>query len=231
MRIIYHGHSCFELKGTAHTVLIDPFIKGNALATHIKPQDFKEVDAILVSHGHRDHLGDTIEIANNTGAIVISVAELAKYCAGLGVKVHRMHIGGKHDFPFGTVKLTQAVHCSAIDVEGRSVYAGLACGFLINMDGFCLYHAGDTGLFGDMELIGRRNFIDLAMIPIGDNYVMGPEDAAYACKLLKAKEVIPMHFNTFPEINQDVSEFISLLKENAPEAKCIPMKPGETYEL
>lgn len=232
MKIIHHGHSCFELKGEAGTVLIDPFISGNSLVTHIRPQDFQDVTAILVSHGHGDHFGDTAQIAENTGAFIIAVFELAKYCVRMGLKTHRMHIGGKHRFPFGSVKLTQAIHGSAVDGEdGSVVYTGLACGFLIEMDGFCLYHAGDTGLFGDMELIGKLNSIDVAMIPIGDNYVMGPEDAAYACGLLKAKLVIPMHYNTFPEIKQDVSHFGRLLQQTVPEAVCLPLKPGESYEM
>ncbi|NLI92617.1 MAG: metal-dependent hydrolase [Peptococcaceae bacterium] len=231
MKLTYHGHSFFEIAGKSGTILIDPFITGNAQASHIKAADFKDVTAILVTHGHGDHFGDTLEISQNTGALVIGVAELAKYCAKMGAASHRMHIGGKYQFPFGTVKLTQAIHGSAFDVNGQSIYAGLACGFIIQMDGLCLYHAGDTGLFGDMELIGRFNPIDLAMIPIGDNYVMGPEDAAYACKLLKAKQVIPMHYNTFPEIRQDVNEFIQLLKKESPDTNALPLQPGQSMSL
>lgn len=229
MKIVYHGHSCFEVIGSEGTILVDPYISGNSQVTHIKPQDFKNLTAILVSHGHGDHFGDTLEIAKNTGAFVIGVAELAKYCVRMGIKAHRMHIGGKHQFPFGTIKLTQAIHGSAVDVEGGVVYTGLACGFLIQMDGICLYHAGDTGLFGDMELIGKLNPIDVAMLPIGDNYVMGPEDAAYAARLLNPKQVIPMHYNTFPEIKQDVNKFIELLRQDAPQVECIPLKTGESY--
>ncbi|MDA8228786.1 MAG: metal-dependent hydrolase [Desulfitobacterium hafniense] len=231
MKIIFHGHACFEIQGNSGSVLIDPFLSGNPMAK-VKPDDFKNLSGILVSHGHSDHLGDAVQISKNTGAPIIAVYELARYCERQGATVHSMHIGGKYKFPFGLVRLTQALHGSAAESSnGELVYTGLACGFLIQIDGLWLYHAGDTGLFGDMELIGRRHPIEVAMVPIGDNFVMGPEEAVYACQLLKPKQVIPMHYNTFPLIKQDVTEFINLLHRKALESKGRALNYEEAIEI
>lgn len=233
MEIRYHGHSCFEIVGNEGRVLIDPFLSGNPKAD-IKAEDIKELDGILVTHGHADHLGDAIELSKQTGAPIIGVYELALLCDRAGAKTHAMHIGGKHQFSFGMVRLTQALHGSFFEVPGSEnglEYAGLACGFLLQMEGKWLYHAGDTGLFGDMELIGRRHPLELAMLPIGDNFVMGPEEAAYAATLLRAKRVIPMHYNTFPHIMQDAAEFNELLSRKFPESQGISMKPGEVIRI
>lgn len=232
VRIYFHGHSCFEIEGEAGRILIDPYLKVNASAK-AKPAGFTQLDAILVSHGHNDHFGDAVLIAKKTGATIIGVDELAKYCQKQGAKAHAMHIGGKYRFPFGVVKLTPAFHGSGIvDPEGGNlIYGGLPCGFLIQMDGKNLYHAGDTALFGDMALIGRNPPLDVAMLPIGDNFGMGIEDAAQAAQLLRAKEVIPMHYNTFPLIAQDVGEFEKLLQQKAPDSRPKALKPGEMFEL
>ena len=232
MRIRFLGHACFEVRGQEGTVLIDPFLSGNPKAK-AKPDDFRELAAILVSHGHGDHLGDAIQISLRTGAPIIATYELAGYCQKKGANTHAMHIGGKYRFPFGTVKLTPAWHGSGIDSEDGQTYTygGQACGFLLQMDGYWLYHAGDTGLFGDMELIGRRYPIEVAMLPIGDNYVMGPDDAVYAAQLVRAKYVIPMHYNTFPVIEQDVGEFLTMLQRKAPESRGVALSPGEYLDL
>ena len=202
MEIQFLGHSAFLIKGSK-TVLIDPFLTGNPMAA-VKRDDV-EPDYILVTHGHGDHLGDAVPIAHRTGAPVIAPNELALYCSEhMHVKAHAMHIGGGHHFDGLYVKLTAAIHGSAIIERGISDYLGLACGFIIKMDGKTIYHAGDTALFYDMKMVvGDLNDIDVAMLPIGDNYTMGPEDAAIAAGWLGAKTVIPMHYNTFPVIRQD----------------------------
>lgn len=233
MEIRFHGHACFEVSGEQGRILIDPFLSNNPSAD-VGPDDFTELDAILVSHGHSDHLGDAIEISRRTGAPIIGVYELARLCEKRGATTHAMHIGGKHLFKFGFVRLTQALHGSVFEPKGEaecSEYAGLACGFLIQMDGKWMYYAGDTGLFGDMELIGRRHPLEVALLPIGDNYTMGPEEAIYATTYLRPKRVIPMHYNTFPLIQQDAKEFVDNLRRKCPESEGIILAPGQAISL
>lgn len=201
------GHSAFYLEGKKGRIIIDPFISGNPTAK-VKPQDIK-VDFVLLSHGHGDHIGDALEIAKANRATIVAPFELANYCANKRASVHAMHIGGAHQFPFGRVKLTIAHHGSAAP---DGTYVGNPCGFLVTMDGKTLYHTGDTGLFYDMKLIGELNTIDLALLPIGDNFTMGIDDAAKAVEFLKPKMAIPMHYRTFEVINVDPDEFVKKVK-------------------
>lgn len=229
MNIIFHGQSCVEIRLKEHTLIIDPFLTGNPQAI-VKEEDIK-TDYILVTHGHGDHVGDTLSIAERNGATVIAPNDLARYLGSQGAKTHGMGIGGAFEFPFGRVKLTQALHDSSYNPPGtkENIYTGLASGFLLMVEGKTIYHAGDTGLFKDMKLIGKLNEIDLAFLPIGDNYTMGPDDAVIAAEYLKAKTVVPMHYNSFPILKQDPEAFVaSLAKEGI---RGIVMEPGQQLEL
>lgn len=204
-RIQYLSHSAFLLEISGKRVLFDPFFTGNpkapASASDIRP------DYILVSHGHSDHLGDAVDISKSTGAVIVAPFELAMWCGKHGANIHDMHIGGGWDFEFGRVQLTIAHHGSAVGPDERLEYAGNPCGFLVTSEGKTLYHAGDTGLFSDMKLIGEMNAIDLALLPIGDNYTMGVTDAVKAVELLRPKAVVPMHYDTFELIKADAARF------------------------
>ena len=223
MKLIYQGHSCFILEEGGKSVIIDPFLKGNPFA-RIKPEDVK-VDAVLVTHGHGDHLGDAIEISKKNKAPVIGTFELVNYCISKGATGHQMHIGGAHDFPFGRVKLTIAFHGSTTE-EGP---VGNPCGFLVTMGGKTVYHAGDTALFSDMSLIGETCPVDCALLPIGDNFTMGVEDAVRAVGMLKPGIAVPMHYNTFDVIRKDPEDFRKGLKGSA--AKVRILAPGESLEI
>lgn len=219
------SHSCIEIVTGGFNILIDPFLSGNPAA--LVSADELDPDYILVSHGHGDHVGDTIEIAKRTGATVITNYEISEWLSAKGVKAHGMQHGGGHNFPFGRVKLTLAFHGSALP-DGSN--GGNPAGFLITTsDGKKIYDAADTGLFGDMALIGEEG-IDLAFLPIGDNYTMGPDDALRAVKLIKPKQVVPIHYNTFPLIHQDAKAWAKAV-ESATEAKVTVMQPGDSISL
>lgn len=225
MKLSYHGHSIVKIQTGDHTILIDPFINGNKLTDLIVENE--KPDVILLTHGHNDHVGDTVEIAKACDALVVAPNELAIYLDLQGVKTHGMNIGGANEFEFGTVKFTQAFHSSSYQtVDNEFIYTGMPAGILFIAEGKTIYHAGDTALFGDMELLGKRHPIDVAFLPIGDNFTMGPEDAAYAVELLNPKLTIPVHFNTFPPIEQDPNKFKSLV--TAHEVKI--MAAGEYIE-
>ena len=226
MQISYHGHSIVKIKTGDYTLLIDPFINGNKL-TDLTVENEKP-DAILLTHGHNDHVGDTVSIAKASGALVIAPNELAVYLGWQGVKTHGMNIGGACEFEFGTVKFTQAFHSSSYTTDDNEIiYTGMPTGILFTAEGKTIYHAGDTSLFGDMEMIGKRHPIDVAFIPIGDNFTMGPQDAAYAVELLNPKLAVPIHFNTFPPIEQDPETFKALVQKH--EVKM--MEAGDVFEL
>lgn len=193
------GHAALWVETSDNKLLIDPFLKGNPSAP-VGPGEV-EPDYILVTHGHGDHLGDTVEIAKRSGATTISNAEIRDWLEVRGVKGHGMNIGGGYHFPFGHLKMTQAMHSSTID-DGSA--GGNPGGFLLTTQGGeKLYFAGDTGLFGDMRLIGEEG-LALAVIPVGDNYTMGLDDALRAVKLLQPKKVIPIHYNTFKLLRQEI---------------------------
>lgn len=226
MKISYHGHSVVRIETGGKTILFDPFITGNGL-TDLKASEVK-VDVIILTHAHNDHVGDTVELAKRNDALVITNADLATYLGWQGVRTHGMNIGGGYEFDFGKVKMTQAFHGSGYATEDQQIiYGGMPAGVLLFAEGKTVFHAGDTGLFSDMKLIGERHPIDLAFLPIGDNFTMGPEDAAVAAEFLQAKMVVPIHFNTFPPIKQDPQQFINLLQEN----KGRVLQPGEIIEL
>jgi L-ascorbate metabolism protein UlaG (beta-lactamase superfamily) len=225
VEITYHSHACFTVTVDDTKLLIDPFLTGNTLAD--VSADQVEADYILVSHGHGDHVGDTVEIAKRTEAMTISNFEIMNWLAAQGVeKSHPLHIGGGYDFPFGRVKLTIAHHGSALP-DGS--YGGNPAGFLLTLDGKKIYHACDTGLFYDMKLIGEGG-LDVAILPIGDNFTMGPDDALKAVKLLEPKVVIPIHYDTFDVIAQDPQVFARRVEAETP-TKCVVLKPGDTYHL
>lgn len=202
-RLTFLGHSGFLVEGNNANIVIDPFLTGNPLAK-AKPSDIK-ADYIILTHGHGDHVGDALEIAEANNATIIANFELASYCESKGATIHPMHIGGAHNFPFGRVKLTIAHHGSSTPEGG---YAGNPAGVLLTMDDRTLYHAGDTGLFYDMKLIGEMNHIHLALLPIGDNFTMGIDDAVKATEFLQPDQVIPMHYKTFEVIDVDPEEFV-----------------------
>lgn len=226
MRISYHGHAVVQIQTTGKAILIDPFITGNSL-TDLKAEEVK-ADVIILTHGHNDHVGDTAAIAKRNDSLVIANADLTEFLSMQGVKTHGMNIGGAYNFDFGTVKLTQAFHGSGYTTDKNEIiYCGMPAGILFSNEGKTIYHAGDTGLFSDMKLIGERHPIDVAFLPIGDNFTMGPGDAAYAAKLLKAKKVVPIHFNTFPPIKQDPYQFIEMLEDKNGKV----LAPGEAIEI
>ena len=223
MRLTYLGHSCFLVETAKARLVIDPFLNDNP-AAKIKAADVR-CDYILVSHGHDDHCADAVEIAKRCDATIIANFEIAEYFGAKGAKTHGMNPGGGHNFPFGRVKLTIAHHTSSAEAGLHPVYLGVPCGLLLQADGKTLYHAGDTGLFMDMQLIGRPG-IDVAMLPIGDNFTMGPEDAVLALDYLKPKVAVPIHYNTWPIIAQDPAAFAAQAAQSAHTVKV--MKTGDT---
>ena len=221
--LTFFGHAALGLETSGVKILIDPYLRKNPAAK----VDVDKIDAdyILVTHGHGDHIGDTVEIAKRTGATVVSNAEISGWLKKKDVKVHPQHLGGGHNYPFGYLKLTLALHGSALP-DGS--YGGNPAGLLLTTnDGEKLYFAGDTGLFGDMRLIGEEG-LTLAVIPIGDNYTMGPADALRAVMMLHPEHVIPIHYDTFDLISQNAKEWAENVRVET-DTKVHLLKPGDRY--
>jgi L-ascorbate metabolism protein UlaG (beta-lactamase superfamily) len=220
MELKFLGHACFLLDDGTHKVLTDPHLSGNPLAA-AKPEDIS-ADFICVTHGHGDHVGDSVAIAQRTGATVICPVDLAgAVFKSAGVKTAGGNIGGTAPTPFGSVKLFQAIH-------GSGIAGGLACGLIIEIGGKKIYHAGDTALMADMALLADEE-IDVALLPIGDYYTMGPADALRAVKMIRPKLVIPMHYDTFPVIRQDADAFAAACEAAGFAAKAL--RPGESVDI
>ncbi len=225
VKLTWYSHACFLIETNGTKLLIDPFLTDNPLAP-VKADEV-EADFIIVSHGHGDHVGDSVAIAKRTGATVISNFEIINWLQGQGLeKVHPQHIGGGFDHPFGRLKLTIAHHGSGLP-DGS--YGGNPAGLLFYLEDKKIYHACDTGLFYDMKLIGEEG-IDLAILPIGDNFTMGPGDALRAVKLIEPKQVIPIHYDTFDVIKQDPQAFARRV-ESETSARAVVLKPGDSLEL
>jgi len=217
-RIRWLGHASFEIELADQIVLVDPWLDGNPKAP-IRASEIRKANVVCVTHDHGDHLGDAISICKQTGATFVGIPELSSYVGGQGVKNSvGINIGGTVEVNGIAITMVQAFH---------SCQRGAPTGFVIKGEGKTIYHAGDTGLFGDMKLIGEMHKPD----PIGGYYTMDPEAAAKAVELIKPAAVIPMHYQTFPVLVSSPEEFVRLVKERAPKTKVIVLKPGETYQI
>jgi L-ascorbate metabolism protein UlaG (beta-lactamase superfamily) len=228
LKITYYGHSTLLLESDKYKIVVDPFLAPNNPLAPV-PVDALQADFILITHGHGDHTADAAALAKATGALVIGNFEVVSWLQGQGAtQVHGMNTGGAFTFPFGRVKLTIAHHSSTMP-DGSS--GGHPNGLLVSLNsGHDLYIAGDTALTYDMKLIGEAGGVDLAFLPIGDNFTMGPDDAVLAAQFVKAKHVVPVHYNTFPPIRQDAHAFAEKMRRQA-EIDCTVLEPGVSMTL
>ena len=210
MKLTYYGHSVFVIEDKNFTGIVDPFIKGNSSCSQ-SLEDIPKLTHIFVTHGHGDHIGDTVELAKRDDALVICNAEIGRYLSNQGIKVHSMHIGGRTKFDFGKIKMTPALHGSGIQIGDKTYDGGNPGGFLFYLNDKVIYHAGDTGLTMDMKLLVDDG-VDIAILPIGGNYTMDIEDAVKAVEFIQPNLVVPMHYNTFDVIKVDVNEFKEKVK-------------------
>ncbi|MCG3411970.1 metal-dependent hydrolase [Staphylococcus massiliensis] len=229
MNLSFHGQSTIYFEANGKKIIVDPFITGNELSD-LNADELK-VDYVILTHGHEDHFGDTEKLVKNNDATVIGSAEVANYLStARGIEnVHPMNIGGKWEFEFGTLKYVQAFHSSSLmDDNGKPIYLGMPMGLILEVEGQTIYHCGDTALFSDMALITKRHPVDVCFIPIGDNFTMGIDDASYAInEFIKPKISVPIHYDTFPYIEQDPEDF----KKAVTEGDVQVLKPGEAVKF
>ena len=227
LSITWYGHATFVI-GTpgGRRIVFDPWLTGNPKAPAGARID--KADVICVTHGHADHSADVVGVARGTGAPVVAVFELANYFQGKGLKnVIGMGVGGTIDVKGLKISMTPAVHTSSIEEDGKVLYVGLATGFVVRLeDGRSIYFAGDTGLFGDMRLIRDMYAPEIAFLPIGDHYTMNPTAAALACEMLGVRQVVPMHYGTFPVLTGSPDELTKLVEPRGVDV--LVLQPGET---
>jgi L-ascorbate metabolism protein UlaG (beta-lactamase superfamily) len=226
MKVNYLGHSAFLIEGR-NRILVDPFLRGNPKAS--TTPDKVQCDIICVTHGHSDHLGDTVEIARRTGATVACIVEMSDYLEKCGVKSLGFNMGGPAKILDSSITLVPAFHSSSIGAPGLEFSAAMPVGVVVD-SGKVVYHAGDTCVFGDMKLIGQMYKPDLALLPIGGFFTMDPKQAAMAVDLIKPRVAVPMHYSTWPPIEQDPKEFERLVKKSS-KTKVVIMQPGESLEV
>jgi L-ascorbate metabolism protein UlaG (beta-lactamase superfamily) len=230
MEIRWLGHSAFQINYENLKILIDPFISNNPVC----PVTVEEVDAdiICVTHGHADHFGDTMEIANRTGAVIVSNHEHSVYLAKQGFETMGMNIGGTVQTHNTKITMVNSTHSSDMDFIEEIGAGGSSCGYILHMEnGRKIYHSGDTGLFGDMKtVIGDIYKVDIALLPIGDRYTMGPFEASIAAEWINPEVLIPMHYNTFPVIEQDSEEFKDRVELKNKDMRVVILEPGQIYK-